>query len=367
MAFFFALLFWLRARREERISDSLMGWLMFILALQLQDYTFGFAGINFLWEELNGFPRGVYLLIGPIIYFYLKSQSKPNFRFHTKDLIHLLPHLFFTCIGLIVFFQGASAVQQFQSDPYNPYFGYFNTLVRWASYLFYFSRCFQIYNTYQVWVLKVYSDPSSIDLKWFKLFIQIMLFGMVFKEVMMVLDHFLYLSFYQDWWWNLALVLIVILTGIRAYAQPAILLAFDEELEERKINVEDPIAGQNQSLQLKALYNHIVEKMEVDKMYLQAGLSLKQLSDQMNISQLEISNAIQQSPFDNFNDFINSFRVEEFKKRVADTRYGNFTLLAIGLESGFNSKATFNRVFAKREGMSPKEYLASQNAKNEME
>ena len=201
---------------------------MFILALQLQDYTFGFAGINFLWEELNGFPRGVNLLIGPIIYFYLKSQSKPNFRFHTKDLIHLLPHLFFTCIGLIVFFQGASAVQQFQSAPYNPYFGYFNTLVRWASYLFYFSRCFQIYNTYQVWVLKVYSDPSSIDLKWFKLFIQIMLFGMVFKEVMMVLDHFLYLSFYQDWWWNLALVLIVILTGIRAYSQPAILLAFDE-------------------------------------------------------------------------------------------------------------------------------------------
>ena len=333
---------------------------MFILALQLQDYTFGFAGINFLWEELNGFPRGVNLLIGPVMLFYLKSQSKSNFRFQKKDLLHLLPHAIFTFIGLLVFSQGTAAVQAYQSSTFYHYFGYFNTLVRWASYTYYFSQCFGLYNRYQVWVLKVHSDPSSIDLKWFKLFIQIMLFGVVFKEVMMVLTHFLYLSFYQDWWWNLALVLIVILTGIRAYAQPAILLAFDEEIADSKPKEERSLVSQDQKLQWQSTYKNIVEKIEADKLYLQAGLSLRQLAEHFSCSQLEVSNAIQQSTFDNFNDFINSFRVEEFKKRALNGQNKSFTLLAIALESGFNSKATFNRVFSKKEGMSPKEYIAKQ-------
>ena len=61
--------FLVRGYREGRLSDTLLGWLMFILAMELQDYTFGFAGINILWDELNGFPRGVSFLFGPVVYF----------------------------------------------------------------------------------------------------------------------------------------------------------------------------------------------------------------------------------------------------------------------------------------------------------
>jgi len=82
---------------------------------------------------------------------------------------------------------------------------------------------------------------------------------------------------------------------------------------------------------------------------LHAGLGLKQLSESLQIPAFELSNAIQQSAFDNFNDFINNFRVDEFKKRATDLKYHRFTLLGIGLESGFNLKATFNSVFAKKE------------------
>ena len=82
--YFFALamavLFWFRARKEERLSDTFLGLVLFFVAIQLQDYTFGFAGINVLWDELNGFPRGVDLLFGPAVYFYLKTQTNRQFK-----------------------------------------------------------------------------------------------------------------------------------------------------------------------------------------------------------------------------------------------------------------------------------------------
>ena len=60
----------------------------------------------------------------------------------------------------------------------------------------------------------------------------------------------------------------------------------------------------------------------------------------------------------NFNDFVNQFRVAAIKERLAQGEHLQFTLLAIALECGFNSKATFNRVFKKWEGKTPGQYVA---------
>jgi hypothetical protein len=41
--------------------------------MEIQDYTFGFAGINILWEKFDGFPRYFSLAFAQTIYFYLKA------------------------------------------------------------------------------------------------------------------------------------------------------------------------------------------------------------------------------------------------------------------------------------------------------
>jgi AraC-like DNA-binding protein len=60
----------------------------------------------------------------------------------------------------------------------------------------------------------------------------------------------------------------------------------------------------------------------------------------------------------NFNDYINELRIEEFIKLFKSDKGRQFTMLSIALDSGFNSKATFNRAFKKIKGCSPKEYLS---------
>ena len=59
----------------------------------------------------------------------------------------------------------------------------------------------------------------------------------------------------------------------------------------------------------------------------------------------------------NFFDFINGYRIEEFKKLVRDPRYKNQTFLAIAFEVGFNSKTAFNRSFKKMTNQTPRDYF----------
>ena len=61
----------------------------------------------------------------------------------------------------------------------------------------------------------------------------------------------------------------------------------------------------------------------------------------------------------NFYDFINHYRVEEFKQMCRDSSKRKLTIIALAYDCGFNSKATFTRVFKKNTGITPGEYFNS--------
>ena len=48
--------------------------------------------------------------------------------------------------------------------------------------------------------------------------------------------------------------------------------------------------------------------------------------------------------------------MEEAKKYLTKPEFSNYTLLAIGLEAGFNSKSAFNASFKKITGLTPSQY-----------
>ena len=89
------------------------------------------------------------------------------------------------------------------------------------------------------------------------------------------------------------------------------------------------------------------------------GLSLKELAGMVNTSLHSLSRVINEGYQMNFNDFINSYRIAEFKRLVKEEKYKNHTLLAIAFIVGFSSKSAFNRSFKKLENCTPREYLNS--------
>ena len=61
----------------------------------------------------------------------------------------------------------------------------------------------------------------------------------------------------------------------------------------------------------------------------------------------------------NFYDFVNQYRLEEFKRLLSDPKNRNLTLLSLAIDCGFNSKSSFNRHFKKVTGQTPSQYFAA--------
>lgn len=96
--------------------------------------------------------------------------------------------------------------------------------------------------------------------------------------------------------------------------------------------------------------------MKEKKPYLESDISIKKLSDLMGLQPYIVSQVINEGRKCNFSEFINSYRVEEAKQLLRNPDYKNYTLTAIGFESGFNSKTAFYTTFKRFTGTTPAKY-----------
>lgn len=96
-----------------------------------------------------------------------------------------------------------------------------------------------------------------------------------------------------------------------------------------------------------------------EKPFLNPNLTLNDLATLIKTPSHNVSKVIREGYQKNFFDFINWYRIEEFKNYVNLPKYQNYTLLGIAFEVGFNSKTAFNRAFKKMTGQTPSEYYQS--------
>ena len=99
--------------------------------------------------------------------------------------------------------------------------------------------------------------------------------------------------------------------------------------------------------------------MEEKKPYLDGKLSLKQIALALDISTNHLSQVINENLEKNFFDFVNEYRVDLVKEKMAVSSNRKYTLLALAYDCGFNSKSSFNAIFKKKTGLTPSQYLKS--------
>jgi AraC-like DNA-binding protein len=105
-----------------------------------------------------------------------------------------------------------------------------------------------------------------------------------------------------------------------------------------------------------ALKSNLLSFLENDKPFLEPELSIQQLADKAGIPRHYLTFLINEELHKNFFSFINEYRVEEAKNLLADPQYQDDTVLSIGLNSGFNSKSSFNAIFKQYTTLTPTEY-----------
>lgn len=93
-----------------------------------------------------------------------------------------------------------------------------------------------------------------------------------------------------------------------------------------------------------------------DKPYLQEGLSITNVAEQINVRPRLLSEYLNNIRQINFNQWINRMRIEEAKHIIATEP--DTTLLDVAIRSGFSDRTTMGRVFKQLTDKSPSEYQA---------
>ncbi|OBX22163.1 hypothetical protein A9996_17300 [Gelidibacter algens] len=165
-------------------------------------------------------------------------------------------------------------------------------------------------------------------------------------------------------------VILYVYLGYKGIFQSRILLPeFLNEvtLENHVISNDKQIKNQEHGRQLDGLSQDEIEELKIKldnllnkkKLFLNDSLSLTDLADAIGIGNKKLSELLNQHLNISFYNLINDYRIEEVKHRMNSEENDKLTLLGIAFESGFQSKASFNRVFKSKTGMSPSMYKYS--------
>ena len=119
----------------------------------------------------------------------------------------------------------------------------------------------------------------------------------------------------------------------------------DLKQDDDKKEVEKYVKSGLKHKQAEDYLRKLISYTETNKPYLDRDLSIHDLSLMTGIPRHYITQVLNEYHGRNFFTFINEYRIKEVIERFSDPKYNNYTILAIALDAGFNSKTTFNAIF----------------------
>ncbi|HYD91312.1 MAG TPA: helix-turn-helix domain-containing protein [Flavobacterium sp.] len=314
------------------------------------------------------FGHGMGFLLGPMLLFLLKSLVLKKERYLRSLYIQLIP------FGLVWLF---FSVPLFISMA-TPYLRSFNEWYVDHEYLVNIPEniFFMVYIMLSLRLLsriryatRENSATDKNDLNWYRH----LLIGFA---IIVVFDTLctIYELFFPMIPWNIgtliafSLIAMYIYLGYKGMFQAQILIP---EFLLQKMSIasvpEEPEQQSAQKMTARALDSYSAEEIDIlkkklsyalaeKKVYLDDSLTLADLADELGITTKKLSELINQHLDTNFYNLINDYRVNEVIARLSGPDAEKFTLLGIAFDCGFQSKASFNRIFKQKTGQSPSAY-----------
>lgn len=370
----FSILLFRRYFQKGNISDLLLACVIVLHTYERTTYTIGFMGWydTFKNTKINYFLISGQLLLGPFIYYYTRSITEAYFKVKKTDMIHMVPMVVLVLFRLSIYvydvnqsgFNEVQNGQLFSSQAVN-YIGIFTRIITEFSLGIYLVFSIQKYWNYKNKIRELFSNLYQLELRWLRNFLAIFTFLFLVMLILMEIDDSITNLHYTDYWWgHLAAALSLIYLGIYGYM-------FDvNKLRDVNIKAGHKELPQDQHTEpelddtIKESQLQLQDYMLKEKPYLNNKITLAELAKGIGFHTNELSHIINKAEGMNFNDYVNSHRVEAVKDAIKSGKADQYTLLTIAFESGFNSKATFNRTFKKFTQQSPSEFLKNNKTTN---
>ena len=344
----FALLLWF-IKSANRSANRFLAlalaamilWMVRVLAIdiRLEIYLPG-------WDWL---PMQFLLALGPLLYFYVLKITCPQYKFKWNDLLHFSPLLLeLAALALETRESARTGAVTYATHTFqllNPVL----QLLIFISILTYLHLCNKLIQNFYRRLQPVLMDRPLLEFRWLRRLLAATALLWCLWIACAAIFYFgypnqsgahVYYPFY------IFFVVMIIWTAAAAFLKPqAAVMA--QTTAPPKPTV--PAELREKGILLKRV-------MEANLYYQDPETSLSSLAEKLGLHPHELSRVINTGLKKSFNDFINEYRVKDVVSKMKDPAYDNITLLGIAFEAGFNSKATFNRVFKQMTGKSPAEF-----------
>jgi hypothetical protein len=174
----YAIMLWRRGIKQESISDKLLGTFLLLAALYVVPWMTGFAGWyntgNPFYRNLLFYTPFVHgLLMGPLLYFYVKTITNFRYKLQIKDWRHFTPGIIYITWCIVVAVVDLLVVKKYylmngQSDPD------FDSWYQWLqniSILIYLVLAIRYYRKYKTYVAFEMSFAELAGFGWLRNFL----------------------------------------------------------------------------------------------------------------------------------------------------------------------------------------------------
>ncbi len=366
----FILAIFLFNQKKNLIAYRILGFLTLSWGVILVAFGLQFDNIFRTYPHLLGTFSRLNYLVFPLLFLYIKYLVRKYKRFNRIDLLHFTPFLLSILVYMDFYLQSAEdKLILLQSIE-----GYYYTVDLIGEEVMVVQGI--VYSILAILLLKRYRreiqhHQSNTD----KVLIVGSFYGIIILLISWIIGAIaVNLAIFNievsvDLFIFVYLLIVIIIYWISYYAikSPEIFKLDRRELYPSTDDIltieksdDDTTTETKPNIwsdkEIEAMNNNLVNYIEKNRPYQEPNLSLQDLSTQLNMSRHHLSALINQKQKKNFYEFINTYRIEEVKNLIVDPENKDQKIMSLAYDAGFNSKASFNRIFKQFTNMTPSQY-----------
>ncbi len=352
-------------RKENHSADIFLSLGILALSLELLTSVYYSKGWYRFYPWFMGITYSIAYLYGPLFYFYTKLLTKKieNIKLNAKFFLHFVPfiigYFLLIPIWLLPLNERIEYVAKMIAGDKLFVYEIYTAFIPFQG-IIYTVLTILLVVDYNKKIKERFSNTDRINLDWLKYLTIGMIICWSFSAFSQIMSWFILKDRSFEIALYTAISVLIYSIGYMGLKQPEIFMKPADFSDEDKQQEKYKKSGLDDAA-AEEIKNKLLGVMINQKPYLDGDLTLLKLADMISVSGHHLSEVINSKLNKTYYDFVNEYRVEEFKNKLKDPSTRNYNLLSIAFESGFKSKTSFNTIFKKHTNQTPSEFKSSLN------
>ena len=334
---------------KKRYYDRYLGILTLFFSINIALSEFVVSVFDATPEEYLFFFGPFQLILGPVLYFYIRSMIGQSSNFALKNITHFIPVCLYIIISIVYHIVPSSPMGQHITSQMTTIniFIWCMIFIQLGFYIHLIEAKRKIHRNN---LKECRSSLKGYELKWPGQLIKVFVV-LNFSNVIIL---FWYIGDHHRIGIQKTIALLycfcIYYLGYRGLLQKHVI--------NMELNKKDSNKYGRSSLskeRIEYYWSKLESYMEKEKPYLIPALKLTDLAEKLGLSPHHLSQIFTRMNR-SFYEYINSYRIETCKKILKDPSKKHLSILQLAFEGGFNSKTTFNTLFKNATGLTPTQF-----------